>query len=185
MIGLKEAQGDKSAVSIVAVDATSWTRVARRFGKHVVEWLKTMNFRGAPGQFIVIPDDKGAMRAVLVGIGDGNERYALSSLPMNLPAGTYRLADEGATLNLGGNLWKRASLGESYTITENTKLTFTYTIGTALPEIVAVGFDDDNSPFETADKSVYQIAGTENRAFSPVRSRPARCDPGVASIMLR
>ena len=74
------------------------------------------------------------------------------------------VSDEGVTLNLGGNLWKRAELGESYTITENTKLTFTYTIGASVPEIVAMGFDDDNSPFESADKSVYQIAGGQNRA---------------------
>jgi len=99
MIGLKEARGTTSAVSIVAVDASTWTRVAQRFGKYVVEWLKTTNFRGAPGQFTLLPDGKGGVGVVLVGIGASNDRYALSSLPMSLPAGTYQLSDEGVKLD--------------------------------------------------------------------------------------
>lgn len=74
------------------------------------------------------------------------------------------VTDGGATLNLAGNLWKRAPLSESYTITEGTKLVLTVTLGSNLSEIVAVGFDDDNSPFEISDRSVYQLAGTENQA---------------------
>ena len=89
MMALKELRGTASTVSIVAVDAMSWTRVAQRLGKNVVDWLKTVNFRGAPGQSAIVPDGKGGMRAVLVGIVDVNDRYALSSLPMSLPAGEY------------------------------------------------------------------------------------------------
>src|ERR1700753_3295762 len=99
MIGLKEARGTSAAVSIVAVDASSWTRVAQRFGKNVVEWLKTTEFRGAPGQSALLPDGKGGVGVVLAGVGDVNDRYALSSLPMSLPAGTYQLSDEGAKLD--------------------------------------------------------------------------------------
>jgi leucyl aminopeptidase len=99
MKGLKEVRGTASAVSIVAVDAASWTRVAQRFGKNVVEWLKTTNFRGAPGQTTLLPDGKGGVDVVLVGIGDVNDRYMLSSLPMSLPAGTYQLSDDGVKLD--------------------------------------------------------------------------------------
>ncbi len=74
------------------------------------------------------------------------------------------VADAGATLTLAGNLWKRAPLPESYTITEGTKITLTVTLGTNLSEIVAIGFDDDDNPFETSDRSVFQIAGTESQA---------------------
>jgi len=95
------------------------------------------------------------------------------------------VGDGGATLNLGGNLWKRSALGESYTITENTKLTFTYTIGSALPEIVAIGFDDDNSPFESADKSVYQIAGNENQpSFVDLRNGAPGAPGTTATITI-
>jgi leucyl aminopeptidase len=99
MMGLKQARGTASAVSIVAVDAASWMRVAQRFGKNVVEWLKTTNFRGAPGQTTLLPDGKGGVDVVLVGVGDVNDRYMLSSLPMSLPAGTYQLSDEGVKLD--------------------------------------------------------------------------------------
>lgn len=74
------------------------------------------------------------------------------------------VTDGGATLTLDGNLWKRAPLPESYTITEGTKITLTVTLGTNLSEIVAIGFDDDDNPFETSDRSVFQIAGTESQA---------------------
>ncbi|HEX4481227.1 MAG TPA: leucyl aminopeptidase family protein [Rudaea sp.] len=99
MIGLKLARGSQSAISVVGVDAPSWTRSAQRFGAGVVPWLKAMNFRGAHGQSAVIPDDKGTIAAVLVGVGDRNDRYVLSSLPMTLPAGLYRLADDSVPLD--------------------------------------------------------------------------------------
>jgi len=100
MMALKELRGTASTVSIVAVDAMSWTRVAQRLGKNVVDWLKTVNFRGAPGQSAIVPDGKGGMRAVLIGIVDVNDRYALSSLPMSLPAGEYSISHEGAKLDV-------------------------------------------------------------------------------------
>jgi leucyl aminopeptidase len=99
MIGLKQARGAKSAISIVAVTAQSLPRVAQRLGKNIVEWLKTMNFRGLPGQSAVVPDTRGGVAAVLVGIGDANDRYALSTLPMSLPSGEYQLSDEGLKLD--------------------------------------------------------------------------------------
>ncbi|WP_185982723.1 carbohydrate-binding protein [Aureimonas mangrovi] len=78
--------------------------------------------------------------------------------------GTASVSQDGASLDLGGNLWKRAPLGQNYTITSETKLTVTVTIGQYLPEIIAIGFDDDNSPFEMSDRSVYQIAGSQGQA---------------------
>ena len=99
MIGLKQSREARSAVPILAVQAESWTRVAQALGKNVFAWLKTMNFRGLPGQFASVSDADGGVRAVLIGVGEGNDRYALSSLPMNLPAGDYRLDDEGVRLD--------------------------------------------------------------------------------------
>ena len=58
------------------------------------------------------------------------------------------VSGDGNTLTLNGNLWKRAPLGEEYTITDKTELTLTVTISTSpAPEIVAVGFDNDNGAF--------------------------------------
>ncbi|GHC72866.1 carbohydrate-binding protein [Limoniibacter endophyticus] len=92
------------------------------------------------------------------------------------PGGT--ITDDGSTLNLDGNFWKRAALGESYTITENTKLTLTVTVGGILPEIIAVGFDDDELPFEMSDKSIYQIAGSQGQSSFVDLRNGAAGNPG-------
>lgn len=89
------------------------------------------------------------------------------------------VADDGATLHLDGNLWKRAPIGGDYVITANTKIVATVTIGDSLPEILAIGFDDDDSPFEMADGSVYQIGGSQGQA-SFVDLRNGAGTPGQA-----
>ncbi|MGM0560076.1 MAG: carbohydrate-binding protein [Pseudomonadota bacterium] len=86
------------------------------------------------------------------------------------------VADEGATLTLAGNLWKRAPLPDDYTIMQGTKLVVDVTLGSVLSEIVAIGLDDDDSPFEMGDRSVYQLAGSEPQgAFVDLRNG----DPGT------
>ncbi|MBB5760649.1 hypothetical protein HNR01_000244 [Methylorubrum rhodesianum] len=67
------------------------------------------------------------------------------------------------SLTLDGNFWKRVSIG-SYTITEATKLEFDLRVGTGgeLPEIVAIGFDLDEDPFD-ADASIYQLGGSQTQ----------------------
>ncbi|HWK63935.1 MAG TPA: carbohydrate-binding protein [Rhizobiaceae bacterium] len=121
-------------------------------------------------------------------VGPVNVAFSPSALtsysPQDVGTGAS-ISDDGATLDLNGNLWKRAALGQDYTITANTKLVFTYTIGQSLPEIVAIGFDDDNSPFESADKSVYQIAGTETQpAFVDLRGGVSGAPGTTATIVI-
>ncbi|HEV2545696.1 MAG TPA: carbohydrate-binding protein [Methylobacterium sp.] len=67
------------------------------------------------------------------------------------------------SLTLDGNFWKRVSIG-SYTVTEATKLEFDLRVGTGgeLPEIVAIGFDVDEDPFD-ADASIYQLGGSQTQ----------------------
>ncbi|MFC6773498.1 carbohydrate-binding protein [Methylobacterium gregans] len=74
------------------------------------------------------------------------------------------LLDGGAGLSLDGNLWKRAAIDKAYELTATTKLVFDVAIGTGakVPEIVAVGFDFDQDPFD-ADRSIYQLGGTQNQ----------------------
>ncbi|MEQ1941290.1 carbohydrate-binding protein [Mesorhizobium sp. VNQ89] len=182
--------GNVSGVDPDAGDSLTFTVDDARFtvnanGEIVVADGAAFDFEAESSiPLVITATDEGGLTKTLnvsLAVTDVNEQvlpfnvtFSLAGITSYSPqdVGTgLSVGDEGATLNLGGNLWKRASLGESYTITENTKLTFTYTIGSALPEIVAVGFDDDNSPFETADKSVYQIAGTENQpAFVDLRN---------------
>ncbi|MGM0858281.1 MAG: carbohydrate-binding protein [Pseudomonadota bacterium] len=71
--------------------------------------------------------------------------------------------DDGATLSLTDNVWKRAELPSDYTITGQTLLTLDVAISASpIPEIVAVGFDADNNPFNGGN-SVYQLGGTQTQ----------------------
>ncbi|MDQ7734296.1 carbohydrate-binding protein [Halomonas sp. SpR1] len=71
--------------------------------------------------------------------------------------------DDGATLSLTDNVWKRAELPSSYTITGQTLLTLDVAISDApVPEIVAIGFDADENPFNGGN-SVYQLGGTQTQ----------------------
>ncbi|WNL37791.1 carbohydrate-binding protein [Halomonas sp. PAMB 3232] len=73
------------------------------------------------------------------------------------------VSDEGATLTLTDNVWKRAGLGESYIITDQSRLTLEIAISESpVPEIVAVGFDNDANPFNGGN-SVYQLGGTQSQ----------------------
>lgn len=71
--------------------------------------------------------------------------------------------DDGATLSLTDNVWKRAELPSDYTITGQTLLTLDVAISASpVPEIVAIGFDADSNPFNGGN-SVYQLGGTQTQ----------------------
>ena len=70
----------------------------------------------------------------------------------------------GSKLELDGNLWKKVALGSTYDITANTTLEVTIETPGAAPEMILVGFDLDNDPFD-GDKSLYQLGGTQR--FNP------------------
>jgi leucyl aminopeptidase len=99
MYGLKEiSRQNKSAISIIAVDSGNVAAIARKLGAHVVRWLEATGFNGAPGKFALVPDAKGALLAVLVGVAR-DDIYALSALPQNLPPGDYRLDSSGIDID--------------------------------------------------------------------------------------
>jgi leucyl aminopeptidase len=98
MVGLKEAsRSSKSAIPIIAVDGDNVADVSHKLGAHVARWLETTGFRGAPGKVALVPDMKGNLRAVLVGVVR-DDLYALSPLPQNLPPGDYRLDESGIAI---------------------------------------------------------------------------------------
>ncbi|QPL45858.1 carbohydrate-binding protein [Halomonas sp. A40-4] len=71
--------------------------------------------------------------------------------------------DDGGTLSLTDNVWKRADLPSDYTITGQTLLTLDVAISASpVPEIVAIGFDADDNPFNGGN-SVYQLGGTQTQ----------------------
>ena len=91
---------------------------------------------------------------------------------------------DGSALTLDGNLWKRVPLGESYAITEDTKITLDLRVGASLPEIVAVGFDSDENPFNGGG-TLYQLAGTQSQsAFVDLRGSGVANGDGSARFTI-
>ena len=75
----------------------------------------------------------------------------------------FAVADDGATLALNDNHWKRAALGSDYMITADTKIVVDVKVGEHEPELVAVGFDTDDNAFD-GDRSVYLLDGTDSQS---------------------
>lgn len=151
--------------------------VVNNLGQIVVADGATFDFETASSLSLTVTASDGSLSAsttVTVAVTDVSEVTPPTNVVFNAATLTSyseqdrgagaSVADEGATLKLDGNLWKRAPLGTTYTITEGTKLVFEVAVGTSLSEIIAIGFDDDNSPFEMADQSVYQIGGAQTQA---------------------
>jgi len=57
-------------------------------------WLKAAGFKAKPGAFCLIPDGRGRPARILVGVGDGVDRWSLAGLPEKLPLGIYRLEED-------------------------------------------------------------------------------------------
>jgi leucyl aminopeptidase len=88
---IESPRGASSAVAVIAVDGKSLPGVVRKLGKTASSWVQASGFRGDPGNFCLLPDAQGQLRAVLVGISRSDDIYALSALPQKLPAGSYQL----------------------------------------------------------------------------------------------
>ena len=52
----------------------------------------TADFKGKPGQVLLVPDAGGGLDRVLFGAGDGQHPTVFRALPAKLPAGVYRIA---------------------------------------------------------------------------------------------
>jgi leucyl aminopeptidase len=85
------ASGTAAAIPIHAVtakQARAW--LAKDKQRQV---LSASGFTGAAGQLMVMPNAKGAVRAWVLGLGDGKDVFALALAAEKLPAGTYRLGE--------------------------------------------------------------------------------------------
>ncbi len=61
-------------------------------------WLRANGFNGAPDTHLLVPAANGGIEAVWAGVRGGDHPFALAALPRSLPAGRYRLADDGVAI---------------------------------------------------------------------------------------
>ncbi len=64
---------------------------AEQAGPHLA-WVETTHFTAAAGSMLILPDEAGGLSAVLLGLGNQPDPFALAALPKDLPHGIYRLA---------------------------------------------------------------------------------------------
>ncbi len=74
-------------------------------------WLAAAGFKAKAGEQVLLADPDGRPGRVVVGLGDGpHSLWALAGLPTQLPAGSYRLADDAGDAPDGAAA-TRAALG--------------------------------------------------------------------------
>jgi leucyl aminopeptidase len=81
----------EKAVPIVATDAKRAPKLVASLGPAERRWAEASGFDGAPHTSCVIPDAKGNIARVLVGVSAADDPWALASLPQKLPRGRYML----------------------------------------------------------------------------------------------
>ncbi len=89
------------ATPIECVDANSLAACKRRLNARQRRWLDASDFQPLAGRVLLLPDEKGVVERVLVGVHRHDPLWALAALPWQLPAGRYRLADEGVPPDAG------------------------------------------------------------------------------------
>ena len=86
------------AVPIVVVQSESFDAYLAHTEARTRAWLCATEFRGRPHTHALVPSANGGIAQVLVGIKDANDVYALSHLPLAVPAGDYTIATHHDTL---------------------------------------------------------------------------------------
>jgi len=94
------------ATPLIAVTRATLRETVARLGAAATAWVDDSDYHAEPGRHCLVPDTRGRLRAVLVGVGRTDDVYALAALPFVLPAGAYRLDAAGLPLDRA-----RAALG--------------------------------------------------------------------------
>ena len=89
-----------NTTAIIAITSSDYANFLAQAAEPARNWLAATEFRAAPHTHALLPDAMGRIASVLVGVRDASDIYALSHLPLAVPAGRYTLAPdcEGGTL---------------------------------------------------------------------------------------
>lgn len=87
------------ATPITVVDRAAFQALAPGLPAATRAWLATVGFVGAPDSHALIPGADGHLGQVFAGVAHAAHPFALSSLPLVLPARDYRLDEAGLALH--------------------------------------------------------------------------------------
>ncbi|MCY4746162.1 leucyl aminopeptidase family protein [Pelomonas sp. UHG3] len=86
------------ATPITVVDRAAFQALAPTLPEATRAWLATVGFVGAADSHALLPGADGQLAQVFAGVAHAAHPFALSSLPLALPAGEYRLDGAGLAL---------------------------------------------------------------------------------------
>src|SRR6202140_4174094 len=81
----------EKAVPIFATDAKRLPKLLGSLAPPERIWVEASGFDGMPQSFALVPDAKGGIARVLVGVRDADDPWSLAGLPLKLPRGRYAL----------------------------------------------------------------------------------------------
>ncbi len=87
------------AIPIVVVHSASFDAFLAHTDARTRAWIVATEFCGKPHTHTLLPALEGGIAEVLVGVKDAGDVYALSHLPLKLPAGDYAIASHHDTLD--------------------------------------------------------------------------------------
>jgi len=81
----------EKAIPILATDTKRLAKLLEGLAPSERRWAAACGFDASANTFCLVPDAKGAIVRVLVGIADAGDPWALAGLPLKLPRGRYAL----------------------------------------------------------------------------------------------
>jgi leucyl aminopeptidase len=78
---------DTPAIPIMLLERSKLTG----FNAQDSAWIAANGFTAAEGQMLAVPDHKGGVARILIGVSGANDIYALAGAPAALPAGDYHI----------------------------------------------------------------------------------------------
>lgn len=87
------------ATPITVVDRAAFQALAPGLPAATRAWLATVGFVGAADSHALVPAADGGLGQVFAGVAHSAHPFALASLPLALPAGDYRLDEDGLGLH--------------------------------------------------------------------------------------
>ena len=87
------AKRAKGAIPVHAVKAADLKRFLGRRPKRDAQWLTHAGFAARAGEMVLVPDARGALDFVALGLGKADDPLALAAFSEKLPAGLYALGE--------------------------------------------------------------------------------------------
>ena len=77
------------AIEIQVATSATWPKIRAELSRVAQSWAEAQNFTGSSGNFLQVPDGKGAVAEVILGANPEDDGFHLARLYRQLPPGTY------------------------------------------------------------------------------------------------